>query len=65
MEDVERGLLAIRLLKVALAANPDEDLEAFADETWAELRGAWRFTKKLLNKDELAAFKDVLQNYQD
>jgi hypothetical protein len=57
---VEKGLLAIRLFKMALATDPELIL---GDEEYMEFRKAWRLTKQMLSADEIEAFKELLRNY--
>lgn len=57
---MEKGLLAIRLFKIALAADPELTL---GDEESMEFRKAWRLTKQMLSADEIEAFKELLRNY--
>jgi hypothetical protein len=59
---VEKGLLAIRLFKIALATDPELTLD---DEDYMEFRKAWRLTKQMLNLAEMAAFKERLRHYGD
>lgn len=62
MEELERGLLAIKLLKIATATRPE--LTA-GDENYIEYRKAWRFAKQLLSAAEIASFEEMLRHYGD
>ena len=59
---IEKGLLAIKLFKIALATDPELTL---GDEEYMEFRKAWRLTKQMLSVAEIAAFKEMLQHYSD
>lgn len=58
----EKGLLAIRLLKMALATDPKLSLE---DEHNQQLKRAWGLSKKLLSAEEIEAFGEVLRQRLD
>jgi hypothetical protein len=57
---MEKGLIAIKLMKLALATNPEIILD---DESKKEIKMAWTMCRKLLTVEEMAAFKEMLKNY--
>lgn len=58
----EKGLLAIRLVRFALAKNSELQLE---DEHNQQIRRAWQLGKKLLSAEEIEAFGELLRHYAD
>ncbi len=63
--DIERGLLAIKLLKIATTAKPAQLLGDVGDENHMEFRKAWRLSKQMLNIDEIASFREMLRHFGD
>ena len=63
--DIERGLLAIKLFKVATTTNPEQLLADVGDAEHMEFRKAWRFAKQMLSVDEIASFREMLKHYAD
>jgi hypothetical protein len=59
---IEKGLLAIKLFKIALSTDPELSL---CDEEYMEFRKAWRLTKQILSADEIEAFKELLRHYSN
>jgi hypothetical protein len=59
---MEKGILAIRLIKFALSADPELSL---GDEERMEIRRAWSLAKQLLDVEEINSFKNVLRHYAD
>jgi hypothetical protein len=61
-DTVDKGLLAIRLFKLALDGSAEEeDLELLKDEGLQEFKRAWRLSRKLLNAD----FRDMLKRFSE
>ncbi len=59
---MEEGILAIRLVKFALSADPELSL---GDEERMEIRRAWALGKKLLSAEEIESFGEMLRHYAD
>lgn len=61
---MERGLLAIKLVKYTLG-DGSGPLEAFNGEEPQDIKKAWQLGKKILEASEIDGFRHALRNYAD